>query len=187
MPNFLTTARTDGALVRAVVDRRDEKSFRTLYRRHTPRLFLFALRLSGGNEADAEDVVQETWVRACDRLAGFRWESAFSTWLCGIGLNVAREFIRRRSRSPIDASDDPPDVPARRVNLDERVDLEAAVASLPDGARVVLVLHDIEGMKHGEIAERLDISEGTSKSQLHDARRALRAALGTEQEKNNEG
>jgi RNA polymerase sigma-70 factor (ECF subfamily) len=158
----------------------DELAFRQLYRRHTPRLFLLVLRLVGGIEADAEDVVQETWLKAVERLDGFRWEAAFGSWLTAIGLNVARESLRRRGRRrevdlPVEHDDVP--APAPLAALDP-VDLERAIRTLPEGYRTVLVLHDVEGYRHEEIAERLGVTAGTSKSQLFHARRALRVALG---------
>jgi RNA polymerase sigma-70 factor (ECF subfamily) len=156
----------------------DESAFRQLYRRHTPRLHLFVLRFLGGMEADAEDVVQETWLKATDALGRFRWEASFGSWLTSIGLNVARETLRRRGRRAeeewTEAADRPSPEPLERVDV---VDLERAIRALPDGYRTVLLLHDVEGFRHEEIAERLGISAGTSKSQLFHARRAMRTAL----------
>lgn len=156
----------------------DELAFRQLYRRHTPRLYLFVLRFLGGVEADAEDVVQETWLKATDALGRFRWEASFGSWLTSIGLNVARESVRRRGRRNeeewTEAADRPAPHPLERV---EAMDLERAIRALPDGYRTVLLLHDVEGYRHEEIAERLGVSVGTSKSQLFHARRAMRAAL----------
>jgi RNA polymerase sigma-70 factor (ECF subfamily) len=166
---------SDRTLARAVVGQGDEASFRTLYRRHTPSLYPFVLRMMGGAEEDAEDVIQDTWVRAVRGLPGFRWESSFRTWLLGIGLNRARELLRKRQRErrgvglPEAGRDPPP--------LADRMDLERAIACLPDGYRTVLVLHDVEGFTHPEISERLDIAVGTSRSQLHHARRTLRTML----------
>lgn len=156
----------------------DEGAFRQLYRRHTPRLYQLALRLAGGVEADAEDMVQDTWIKAVERLDGFRWESAFGTWLHAIGVNVAREAARRRGRRP-DAyaageSEPPAAEPPDRI---EAMDLEQAIAALPEGYRTVLVLHDVEGYTHEEIAERLGVASGTTKSQLFWARRTIRARL----------
>jgi RNA polymerase sigma-70 factor, ECF subfamily len=173
-------SRGDAELVAALREQGDERAFRELYRRHTPRLYQLVLRLVGGGEADAEDVVQETWLRATSSLDRFRWESAFSTWLTGIGLNQARDFLRRAGRRPQYEGD--PEAVLSRVTAAarspaERVDLERAIALLPDGYRTVFVLHDMEGYAHAEIAARLEISEGTSKSQLFHARRALRAWL----------
>ena len=157
----------------------DELAFRQLYRRHTPRLFALVARFLGGAEADAEDVVQETWLKATDALGGFRWEASFGSWLTSIGLNVARESVRRRARRGEEPWD--PDAPAgpfvAPLQHVESVDLERAIRALPDGYRTVLVLHDVEGYRHEEIASRLGISVGTSKSQLFHARRAMRAAL----------
>jgi RNA polymerase sigma-70 factor (ECF subfamily) len=175
-----STVAGDAELVEAVRARGDERSFRELYRRHTPRLYQLVLRLLGGAEAEAEDVVQETWLKVSSSLDRFRWESSFGTWLTGIGLNQARDHLRRAGRRPV-YDGDPEDVLARvRVEaraVTERVDLERAIALLPDGYRTVFVLHDMEGYAHAEIAARLDISEGTSKSQLFHARRTLRALL----------
>jgi RNA polymerase sigma-70 factor (ECF subfamily) len=165
----------DRNLTEAILLRGDENAFRTLYRRHTPRLYLLVLRLLGGTEA--EDVVQETWLRVCQRLDGFRWEASFATWLTTIGVHQARDALRRRGRDRLDPTADPPDTPIPPATVIERIDLEQAIAALADGHRQVVVLHDVEGMTHREIADLLGISEGTSKSQLSDARRNLRAML----------
>jgi RNA polymerase sigma-70 factor (ECF subfamily) len=166
---------SDRTLAGAIVGHGDEASFRTLYRRHTPSLYPFVLRVLGGAEEDAEDVIQDTWVRAVRGLATFRWESSFRTWLLGIGLNRAREILRKRKRH--DLSAELPDMGANPPSLADRMDLERAIACLPDGYRTVLVLHDVEGFTHPEISERLDIAVGTSRSQLHHARRTLRTML----------
>ena len=88
----------DRALVGAVVRDGDEVAFRELYRRHTPRLYPFVLRVVGGGEMDAEDVVQETWIRATAGMRRFRGDSSFATWLTAIGLNAARDHVRRHCR-----------------------------------------------------------------------------------------
>jgi len=93
------TIGTDRDLVEAVMELGDEQAFRDLYRRHTPRLLGFISRLLAGAEPEDEDVVQETWIRASERLDQFQWKSTFSTWLLGIGLNVVRDNLRRRRRS----------------------------------------------------------------------------------------
>ena len=167
---------TDRDLSDRIVREGDEAAFRVLYRRHTPALLPFVLRVLGGSEADAEDVVQDTWVRAVRALPRFRWESSLRTWLLGIGLNRAREILRRHARSPAPAPEHvEPWVPPPPTG--ERLDLERAIACLPDGYRTVLLLHDVEGFSHPEISERLDIAIGTSRSQLHHARRTLRRLL----------
>ena len=156
----------------------DELAFRRLYGRHTPRLYLLVLRLLGGSEADAQDVVQDTWLKAVESLGRFRWDASFGTWLSAIGLNVAREALRRQSRRTEESLNEEHDQ-AERQPLEhvDAMDLERAIRALPPGYRTVLVLHDVEGYRHEEIAERLGIAVGTSKAQLFHARRAMRAAL----------
>jgi RNA polymerase sigma-70 factor (ECF subfamily) len=167
---------SDRKLADEVTRSGDERAFRELYRRHTPTLYPFVLRVVGGSEADAEDVVQDTWIRAVQALPRFRWESAFRTWLVGIGLNRARELLRNRTRqtSMLEAQG-----PSRAAPPPDagHLDLERAIALLPDGYRTVLLLHDVEGFTHPEISRRLDIAVGTSRSQLHHARRTLRRLL----------
>ncbi len=155
----------------------DEAAFRDLYRRHTPRLLQLALRLAGGDESDAEDVVQETWIRAAEKLDAFRWESAFGTWLHAIGVNVARESVRKRVRRREEAWPDEEPPAAEPLDRLDAMDLERAIAALPAGYRTVLVLHDVEGFTHEAIAEQLGVTAGTTKSQLFWARRAIRALL----------
>ena len=169
--------RTDRELAEAVGGRGEERAFRELYRRHTPRLLGFVYRLLGRSGAEAEDVVQETWIRACENLPRFRWDSRFSTWLLGIGLNLVRERQRSAARRRSASLDEVEHAPATPGASADRIDLARAIELLPDGYRMALVLHDVEGMKHSEIAERLGISSGTSKSQLFSARRAMRAML----------
>jgi RNA polymerase sigma factor (sigma-70 family) len=171
------TAGTDRDLVEAVLELGDERAFRELYRRYTPRLLGFVSRLLAGGNPEDEDIVQETWVRACLRLDRFQWRSAFSTWLLGIGLNVVRDRLRRRGRSRSAPTVRSPDPPEQRVDHAIRIDLERAISMLPDENRLVLVLHDVEGMKHDEIAERLEIPVGTTKSRLFRARRMIREWL----------
>lgn len=152
----------------------DEDAFRQVFRRYGPRLYALALRLTGGRAADAEDVVQECWVRAARSLAAFEWRSQLSTWLTAILINCARESTRR-SPPPTDADIATAWAPAHPRA--QAIDLDRAIAALPDGYREVLVLHDVEGYTHAEIATRLGVSAGTSKSQLFHARRAVRARL----------
>jgi RNA polymerase sigma-70 factor (ECF subfamily) len=167
----------DRALVRAVLEERDEPAFRALYRRHTPRLYRFALRLVGGDPRDAEDVVHETWVRAVLRLRTFAWRSTMPTWLAGISVNCARERWRPDAASLADVPE--PAVDDRELlGLPDRLDLERAIGRLPARARAVLVLHDLEGYTHEEIAAMLGVEVGTSKSQLARARDRLRGLFG---------
>jgi len=165
----------DRELVRRFLSAGDDTTFRQLYRAHTPALFLLALRLVGGFEPDAEDAVQETWVRAVRLLPGFRWDSALRTWLCGITVNCCREVVRKRlAVAGLDESSSSTKAGPRP----EHIDLERTLRALPNGYREVLVLHDVEGMTHEEIGKLLEISVGTSKSQLFNARRVMRERLG---------
>jgi RNA polymerase sigma-70 factor (ECF subfamily) len=165
----------DRTLAAAVTQSRDESAFRVLYRRHTPALYRLALRLGGGDESWAEELVQRAWIRAVEGLGGFAWRSAFRTWLSGIAINCAREQWRAMRTSPeVQGS---PDLPTSSGDPGLRVDLERAIARLPHGYRQVFVLHDVEGYTHEEIAELLGIESGTSKSQLFQARRQLRGFL----------
>ncbi|UCF06083.1 MAG: RNA polymerase sigma factor [bacterium] len=167
----------DRDLVEAILELGDEQAFRELYRRHTPRLLGFVTRLLAGAAPEGEDVVQETWIRACKRLERFQWRSTFSTWLLGIGLNVVRDHLRRSGRSHTVPANLVPDPPGPHAAHEDRIDLERAIRMLPDDFRMVLALHDIEGMKHHEIAERLEIPVGTTKSQLYRARQMIRQWL----------
>ena len=142
------------------------------------RIHSLARRMLGPREAD--EVTQDIFVRTWQKLGTFRGDAAFSTWLHRLAVNVIIE--RRRSwaiqRQRLD--DDPTalddlSVPPRRSDL--ALDFEQALATLPDGARAILVLHDVEGHKHREIAELLDITSGTSKRQLHRARMLMRRQL----------
>ena len=176
----------DRGLISSVLRGGDEVAFRDLYRRHTPRLLGFVVRLLAGSDDEAEDVVQETWIRACSCLDRFRGDSAFGTWLHGIGLNVVRERLRRESRDRTLPTDDFSAFVTPEVRDDDRIDLERSIRTLPDDQRIVLVLHDIEGMKHHEIAERLEIPIGTSKCLLSRSRQALRRLLSNVKETEHE-
>lgn len=172
---------SDAALIAAALGGA-EAAFRELFRRHTPHLLQFVTRVLGQARGDAEDVVQDTWLRAYPALVTFRNESSFSTWLCAVGLRAALDSMRRGKRHDTDqlfdhdsAFDPPPS--------DERMDIETAIAQLAPGYRMVLVLHDVEGFTHEEIGAQLGIAPGTSKAQLFKARRVMRALL-TGREKN---
>jgi RNA polymerase sigma-70 factor (ECF subfamily) len=174
------SGRTDRELVDAVLHRKDELAFRELYRRHTPRLFVLVARLLARGDHEAEDVVQEIWIHAFESLGRFQWNSSFSTWLTGIGLNRVRDRIRKYGRSRETGVDVVPDIAVVPDRHETRIDLERMIARLPDDQRLVLVLHDVEGMKHREISDHLDIPEGTSKTHLANARKQLRAMMSGE-------
>jgi RNA polymerase sigma-70 factor, ECF subfamily len=169
----------DSGLVRRAAGG-DVRAFETLYRRHAGRVHGAVWRLSGMNEARAEELTQEAFVRAWQKLGSFRFESAFSTWLHRLAVNVALMDLRARDPEEavesevIEAASDP----VTPFCAGERADLEDAVAKLPPRARAVLVLHDVEGWKHEEIGRELGMAVGTSKAQLHRARGLLRRMLG---------
>ncbi|UCG88754.1 MAG: RNA polymerase sigma factor [Gemmatimonadota bacterium] len=167
---------SDRSLAESVMLDGDEQAFRTLYRRHTPRLYQFTLRILAGREQDAEDVVQETWIKATEKLDQFRWESSLGTWLMGIALNLCRALFRRQDERWLEMREDLA-LSINRPEGYEPIDLEDALTKLPSGYRTVLVLHDVEGFTHEEIGRRLEVSSNTSKSQLFHARRALRRML----------
>ncbi len=158
----------------------DPDAFRILYEGHVGRIYALCLRLAG-DAAHAEELVQDTFVRAWEKLPDFRGESAFGTWLFRIAVNVAlaerRAAGRREAR--VAPTADPDSLPSRSRTPDpgDRMDLEQAIAGLPPRARAVFLLYDVEGYQHAEIAELTGIAEGTSKTQLFRARRLLREAL----------
>ena len=171
----------DAVLVRRAAAA-DVAAFELLYRRHHRRVHGVIVRLVGHAGARAEDLTQEAFVRAWQALPSFRFESAVSTWLHRLAVNTALMELRaRRSRPQADDDEDAldglstPDTAGRAV-LGR--DLERAVATLPPRARAVLVLHDVEGWKHEEIAEELGMAVGSSKAQLHRARGLLRTRIG---------
>lgn len=172
----------DKALVRAAVAG-DVQAYEAIYRRHAPRLYAVVWRICGRHAARAEDVLQDTFIKAWRSLPGFRFESALGTWLQRLAVNTALMELRARSgRDDLDAGDEGLDALAA-IEDGQRcagtgLDLERAVATLPPRARAVLVLHDIEGWKHHEIAEELGMAVGSSKAQLHRARGLLRERLG---------
>jgi RNA polymerase sigma-70 factor (ECF subfamily) len=159
----------------------DVAAYEELYRDNVGRVYGLCLRLAG-DATLAEELTQDVFVRAWQKLGAFRGDSAFSTWLYPIAVNTALSERRSRARrgSRFLATDDlePFDRPERPAGPERALDLERALDRLPDGARAIFVLHDIEGFKHAEIAERTGIATGTSKAQLHRARRLLREALG---------
>lgn len=157
-------------------------AFEELYQQHARRLYNLALRMLG-NDADAEDAIQDTFLLAHRRLESFRGEASIGTWLYRLAMNQCLDRLRSRSArdsQATDSLDEPARTwqPAARSDTPvERMDLKAAIARLADGARTVFVLHDVEGLEHREVARALGISEGTSKSQLHKARMRLRQIL----------
>ena len=158
----------------------DVAAFEELYRANAGRVFLLCLRRAG-DEAMAEELAQEAFVRAWQKLGSFRGESAFSTWLHRLTVNVVlgnrRSTARREARVKPVAEEVLADVAVNDSWPADAIDLTRAIAGLPDGARAVFVLHDVEGFRHHEISGFLGVAEGTSKAQLHRARKLLRKAL----------
>ena len=166
-----TTGMDDEALIRLLAERQDEDAFRALYGRHTAAVYGLLYRLVG-RDADASDLMQETWLRAVRHLTLFRGQSAFRTWLTGIALNCYREWRRRHARDAEMADADAR--PALLHDADEAAAIAQILARIPAEHREAIVLHDIEGFTHEEIAAALEIEPGTSKSRLSRARRAFR-------------
>jgi RNA polymerase sigma-70 factor (ECF subfamily) len=158
----------------------DLQAFETLYRENERKVFGLCFRMAS-DPALAEELTQDVFVRAWQKLTTFRGDSAFGTWLHRLAVNVVIERFRaegtrrRRLHDGEHVLDTLAAPPARR---DISLDFEAALERLPDGAREIFVLHDVEGYKHHEIGELLNISAGTSKAQLHRARMILRRHMG---------
>ena len=162
----------------------DADAFEELYRQHARRLFSLVVRTVGSAD-EAEDLLQEVFLQAHRKLAGFRGESTLGTWLYRLTMNHCLDHLRGRQAKMSRATDSlddeeaaEPMAPAPAVPAAiNRMDLEKAIASLPPGSRAAFLLHDVEGFEHREIAGILGVSEGTSKSQVHKARLKLRALL----------
>jgi len=183
--NALPSSDPDTPLVARFLRDRSGPAFDALYARHARRVYGLVIRLLGPLRDHADDAFQETWIRAIQRLPEFGGRSRFATWLCGIAVNCCREERRRRSAAApaADATWDPLADEARDggrpwIDPAEAMDLARAIARLAPGYREVLVLHDVHGFTHEEIAAHLGVEAGTSKSQLSRARRAVREALG---------
>lgn len=157
----------------------DHEAFERLYRSQVGRVHALARRMVGDDVA--EDLTQEVFIRAWQKLGSFRGDAQFGTWLHRLAVNhmlTRREALRRREghRATGEGTLDRLTAPLRRSSA-EAMDLEVAIGRLPEGARQVFVLYDVEGYGHDEIAEAMSISVGTSKSQLHRARMLLRGHL----------
>jgi RNA polymerase sigma-70 factor (ECF subfamily) len=165
-------------LARAVLG--DVDAFERVYRAHVARIHSLARRMAGADRAD--ELTQDVFVRVWQKLSTFRGESAFSTWLHRLAVNVIIERFRSRAAERLRFPDDDDGVFDAAVAAPsaptDRLALDAAIERLPDGARRIFVLHDVEGYKHEEIAGLLQIAVGTSKAQLHRARLLLRKHLG---------
>jgi RNA polymerase sigma-70 factor, ECF subfamily len=159
----------------------DVDAFELLYREHSPRIYALCLRLKAGDTSDATELLQDVFIKAWRRLDTFRGDSAFASWLHRLAVNTMLENSRsdqRRTARVLPMEDTSRLAGAARSSgVESRMDMESAIASLPKGARLAFVLHDIEGYQHQEIAEQLSVTVGTVKAQLHRARRLLRERL----------
>ncbi len=171
----------------ARAQRGDEEAFASLFETHKRRVYSLCLRMTG-NTAEAEDLTQEAFLQLFRKISTFRGESAFSTWLHRLSVNVVLMHLRKKglqqvSLDEVDTSQDEPvkrdygDDDRRLTGSVDRIGLQRAIADLPPGYRAVFVLHDVEGYEHNEIAEIMHCSVGNSKSQLHKARMKLRDRL----------
>jgi RNA polymerase sigma-70 factor (ECF subfamily) len=175
----------------ARAQRGDEEAFAALFETHKRRVYSLCLRMTG-NTAEAEDLTQEAFLQLFRKISTFRGESAFSTWLHRLAVNVVLMHLRKKGLQVIslDETDTFKEEPVKRDYGDDdrrltgsvdRICLQRAIADLPPGYRAVFVLHDVEGYEHNEIAEIMNCSVGNSKSQLHKARMKLRDRLRREQ------
>ncbi len=173
---------TDPELVRRFRDGREE-AFTELMRRHERRVYNLTYRMLGHVE-EARDAAQETFLSCYRNLARFRGESAFSTWLHRIAMNVCFDALRKRASTPVEAIRFPREVPApdHGDQTAASVDVQRALLTVPPEFRAVLVLHEIQDVPVDEIASALDIPVGTVKSRLHRGRVALGRALHGEPE-----
>ena len=168
----------------------DHHAFAQLYALHKRRIYSLCLRMVS-NVAEAEDLTQEAFLQLHRKIATFRGDSAFSTWLHRLAINVVLMHLRKKGLSVISLDEamepTPEEGPGRSFGAPDlslagsidRLALERAISDLPAGYRLIFVLHDIEGYEHNEIAAMLDCSIGNSKSQLHKARLKLRDAMRT--------
>jgi RNA polymerase sigma-70 factor (ECF subfamily) len=171
----------------ARAQRGDEEAFAALFEAHKRRVYSLCLRMTS-NTAEAEDLTQEAFLQLFRKISTFRGESAFSTWLHRLAVNVVLMHLRKKGllQVSLDETDSSQNEPVKRdygsedrrlVGSVDRIGLQKAIADLPPGYRAVFVLHDVEGYEHNEIAEIMNCSVGNSKSQLHKARMKLRERL----------
>ncbi len=184
MPHFTEAAVTphdaepvDDAVRRA--QQGDVDAFEIIYHASAPAVFALCRRMTG-DDREARELVQDVFVRAWERLATFRGQSALATWLHRVAVNLVLEYLRSSRRDAarlIEGDDTAYSAPQEPAQLDVRLDLDAALARLPTGARTVLMMH-MEGYSHGEIARLTGIAPGTARAQLWRARRAIARWLG---------
>jgi len=164
--------------------RGDAGAFEELYRAHAGRLYNLVFRMAGSAD-EADDLLQDVFLHAHRKLGSFRGDSSLGTWLYRLAVNHCLDFLRGRQAKMTrvtdsldeDGASEPAAASPSVPTAVSRIDLERAIARLPDGCRAAFVLHDVEGFEHNEVGRLLGVSEGTSKSQVHKARMKLRAML----------
>lgn len=193
-PRKTTAGELTEAVAIARAQRGDSQAFERLYQLHKGRVYSLCLRMLA-NPAEAEDMSQEVFLQLFRKVATFRGESAFSTWLHRLAFNVVLMHLRKKGVPVVSLEEatesDEEEAPPREFGAEDqflvgsidRVVLERVIQKLPPGYRLTFTLHDIEGYEHNEIAEMLGCSIGNSKSQLHKARLRLRELLHAEQRK----
>jgi RNA polymerase sigma-70 factor (ECF subfamily) len=162
----------------------DAAAFEELYRAHAGRLYNLVFRMVGSAQ-EAEDLLQDVFLNAYRKLGSFRGDSSLGTWLYRLAVNQCLDVLRGRhskmARITDSLDDEGADEPAAVAPVVptavSRIDLDRAIARLPEGCRAAFILHDVEGFEHNEVAKLLGVSEGTSKSQVHKARMKLRVML----------
>ena len=162
----------------ALARNQNTKAFEVLYRLNVNSVYSLAYRLTA-NVAIAEEMTQEVFIRAWQKLSLFEGKSAFSTWLYRLATNVILGLLRKKQPILISLEETVPSSLGRqeKSNPGQLLDLEKAILMLPQGARQIFVLYEVEGHKHSEIARLLGIAEGTSKTQLHRAKKLLQELL----------
>lgn len=167
----------DRQLVNDFLKNRSQKAFSQLYHAKTPHLYQMALRLTGQNSYEAEELIQQMWIIAIRRLQDFQWRSSLKTWLTGILINLNREVIHKLVSKKKAVETMEAEHVSTATHVQNTYDIELALSALAPGYRQVIILHDIEGYTHKEISAWLGITEGTSKSQLFQARKSMRVEL----------
>ncbi len=156
----------------------DLSAFEVIYRRHSTSLYNLILRMVG-NLADAEDLLQEIFLLAFNKLSSYKGQAALSTWFYRVAVNRCLDYIRSRAarnQSVTDSLDEKEGIfpAAAGESISERMDLEKAIGQLPHSTRAAFLLFDVEGFEHREVADILGVAEGTSKSLVHRARHRIR-------------
>lgn len=175
--SLTSTERNDEQILINRVKQNDISAFEQLYRLHSGRVYALCLRLTANN-AHAEEFAQEAFVRAWQKIKSFRGDSSFASWLYRLTTNVVLSQLRKKQHRFVELNETNDHLVEKQLDTGKIIDLEQAISKLPNGARTIFVLHDIEGYQHKEISEMTGLAVGTSKAQLHRARKLLIGWLG---------